>query len=377
MKFCNFAMIAIAFLCFALPASQAHEPTVIASGHGPLSPKQPQATIGVGGRVHVVFGIGDAVHYAGSGSGRTFDPPQRAFRVPNMSLGMRRGPRIAMAGDVIVVTAIGGKTGKGRDGDVLSWRSADAGITWRGPVRVNDAAGSAREGLHAMASGEEGTLWCVWLDLRDNKSEIYAARSMDSGSTWEPNIRVYRSPDGSVCECCHPSVAVGKTGLHVMFRNALAGNRDMYITSSVDDGRSFTPAQKLGHGTWKLDACPMDGGMLAIDKAGTVETVWRRDGNIYAATNAGTPEVLLGQGQQPWIAATEKGAIIAWTSGRDGDLLVREPGSKEAKMLSQDARDPMLVTSKNQTRSIIICCWEAKNGANGEIVVQRIDTAED
>ncbi len=75
MNFCNSAMTAIAFLCFSLPASKAHEPTVIASGHGPRSPRQPQAAIGVGGRVHLVFGVGDAVHYAGTGSGMTFDQP--------------------------------------------------------------------------------------------------------------------------------------------------------------------------------------------------------------------------------------------------------------------------------------------------------------
>ncbi|MBC7965750.1 MAG: exo-alpha-sialidase, partial [Fuerstia sp.] len=349
--------------------------TVIASGHGPLTPKQPQAAISADGSVHVVFGVGDAVQYARSANGRTFEKPKTAFRVPNIPLGMRRGPRVAIAKDVIVVTAIGGKVGKGRDGDVLSWRSADDGTTWQGPVRVNDTADSAREGLHAMASGEDGSIWCVWLDLRDKKSEVYAARSIDGGSTWGSNVCVYRSPDGSVCECCHPSVAVGKDGVHVMFRNSLDGNRDMYITSSADAGKSFTPATKLGHGTWSLDACPMDGGMLASAPAGSVQTVWRRDGNVYTARATDDPEEDLGNGQQPWIAATEQGSFIVWTSGREGDLMLRQPGSKVPKTLAHDARDPMLVASANG-KGTIICCWEAKNGPNTEVVVQRIDTAK-
>ena len=86
-----------------------------------------------------------------------------------------------------MVTAIGGQVGKGRDGDVVAWRSMDDGKTWQGPVRVNDAADSAREGLHAMASGADGSIWCVWLDLRDKKSEIYATVSKDDGATWAAN----------------------------------------------------------------------------------------------------------------------------------------------------------------------------------------------
>ena len=375
MRICNLILITMAVMCSAVSSSQAHEPAVIASGHGPLAPKQPQAAIGANGHVHLVFGIGDTVQYAGAKNGNTFEKSKPAFQVPNMPLGMRRGPRIATAGDVIVVTAIGGKTGKGRSGDVLSWRSNDEGTTWLGPVRVNDAADSAREGLHAMASGADGSVWCVWLDLRDKKSEIYAARSIDSGETWEPNICVYRSPDGSVCECCHPSVAVEDNGLHVMFRNSLAGNRDMYVTSSVDNGKSFTPARKLGQGTWSLDACPMDGGMLAVNAAGAIETVWRRDGNVYLTTKTGDFEELLGRGQQPWIAATGTGAYIVWTSEREGDLMLRSSGSQDAKKLSQNARDPMVVASADG-KGAIVCCWEAKHGANTEVVVQRIDTAK-
>lgn len=104
---------------------------------------------------------------------------------------MRRGPRIVKNQAAILVTAIGGLMGKGRNGDIVAWRSTDDGRTWQGPVRVNDTADSAREGLHAMANGVDGSVWCVWLDLRDKKSEIYAAVSKDNGATWEPNRCVY------------------------------------------------------------------------------------------------------------------------------------------------------------------------------------------
>ncbi len=369
----------IATLCLAslsVGDCLASDPVVIASGKGANAPKQPQAAIGTDGSVHLVYGIGDTVQYCQSPDGGiTFGKAMQAFRVPNMSLGMRRGPRIVKTKNAVVVTAIGGQIGKGSDGDVLAWRSTDDGKKWQGPVRVNDTADSAREGLHAMASGADRSIWCVWLDLRDKKSEIYAAVSKDDGATWKANQCVYRSPDGSVCECCHPSVIVHGNSVHVMFRNSIGGDRDMYVTSSNDDGKSFTPGKKLGSGTWTLDACPMDGGMLAANPKGSLETVWRRDGNVYKAAGDGSPEVLLGKGQQPWITATSKGSVIVWTVGREGDLLVQTPVSGQPHKLAGAARDPMISTASNG-EGPVIACWESKHDGESVVLAARIDVVE-
>lgn len=368
----SFLVIVVAVTTSALDCS-ASDLVVIASGHGAQAPKQPQAAVGDDGSVHVVYGIGDAVQYCRSpDGGATFEKSMQAFRVPNMSLGMRRGPRIVKTKTAIVVTAIGGQIGKGRDGDVLAWRSTDDGQTWQGPVRVNDTADSAREGLHAMASGADGSIWCVWLDLRDKKSEIYATMSKDGGATWEPNKCIYRSPDGSVCECCHPSVIVSGDNVHVMFRNSLGGNRDMYVTSSTDRGKSFSDARKLGSGTWTLDACPMDGGMLAAGPKGALATVWRRDGNVYTAAGDGSPEILLGPGQQPWIAGTAKGSIIVWTVSREGDLLVQSPVSGQPQKLAGAARDPMIASSSNG-EGPVVACWESKLNGDPVVLAARIE----
>ena len=377
MKCLNLSVIAA--LCLAsLSAADcsASDPVIIASGKGANAPKQPQAAIGTDGSVHLVYGIGDTVQYCQSPDGGiTFGKAMQAFRVPNMSLGMRRGPRIVKTKNAVVVTAIGGQIGKGRDGDVLAWRSTDDGKTWHGPVRVNDMADSAREGLHAMASGADGSIWCVWLDLRDKKSEIYAAVSKNDGATWEANQCVYRSPDGSVCECCHPSVIVNGNSVHVMFRNSIGGDRDMYVTSSKDDGKSFSPGKKLGRGKWTLDACPMDGGMLAANPKGSLETVWRRDGNVYKAAGDGSPEVLLGKGQQPWIAASSKGSVIVWTVGREGDLLVQNSVSGQPQKLAEAARDPMIAAATNGSGPVI-ACWESEHNGDPVVLAARIDVVK-
>lgn len=366
------------FIAFALSilssSAIANDPIILATGSGEDAPKQPQLAIDLQGDIHLVFGVGEAVvHSISSDAGATFSEAKPAFQVPNMSLGMRRGPRVVATKNVIVVTAVGGKIGKGRDGDILSWRSTDSGANWLGPVRVNDTEASAREGLHAMASAPDGSIWCAWLDLRDKKSEIYAARSIDGGISWGMNIKVYESPDGSVCECCHPSIVVTDKQLCVMFRNSLNGKRDMYVTSSSDHGQTFSPARKLGRGTWDLDACPMDGGMLAAQDGERVVTVWRRDNQIYSTTGIDETEVLLGSGQQPWIAANKSGSFIVWTSGREGDLMFVSPSSRTSQTLAKNSRDPMVVTSKQSGAAF--CCWESKQAGTISICVQRLDIA--
>ncbi len=226
-----------------------------------------------------------------------------------------------------------------------------------------------------MAAGPNGDVWCVWLDLRNGKTEVYTSTSRDDGRKWSKNALVYRSPGGSVCECCHPSVMVSDGAVHVMFRNSLAGNRDMYVATSKNDGKTFTAARKIGQGSWKLDACPMDGGMLAAGPKDPLVTVWRRDGEVFSAASTGGREQLLGRGEQPWIASSPSGSVIVWTAGREGDLLVQSPASKQPKKLAGGARDPMASSAANGEGPVIVC-WESKLNGQSVVLAASVDTGK-
>ena len=269
-----------------------------------------------GKEIGLTYGAGDAIYFTGSrDAGNTWRNPVKVAEQGKLSLGMRRGPRIALTKDAIVITAITGEKGRGADGDILSWRSVDQGATWSTPIRVNDVAASAREGLHSMAAGGKNTLFVTWLDLREKRTALYGSVSKDGGRTWSPNRIVYQSPSGSVCECCHPTAVVDEAGeIGVMFRNWLDGNRDMYWVRSTNGGATFGPAAKLGAGTWKLNACPMDGGSLVLGPNGSSTSVWRREGNLYLSNGSG--ETLLGPGRQPVITQTARGTYLAWTEGK-------------------------------------------------------------
>ncbi len=367
---CTILLAIVAGMWSGLPLVAA-EAVVIARGEGKQTPKQPQVVLAEDGSIHVAFGIGEWVHYSCSrDSGKSFSPAVEAFRCPNLSLGMRRGPRIALVGMTPVITAIGGPQGKGRDGDLHAWRLIPESGAWSGPVNVNDTPASAREGLHGMAAGPNGSVWCTWLDLRSGKTEIYAARSTDGGATWGANQLVYHSPSGSVCECCHPSIAVDVAGkVSILFRNSVGGNRDMYVTTSAD-GERFTPAKKLGTGTWKLDACPMDGGMLSVDGKERLYTVWRRDKSLFL-TSGGPKEISLGFGEQPWLAATAAGPIAVWVNRREGDLWMLRPKAKEPTKIASDARDPVVVAVPGKDQAVM--CWEGRTGSQRALLASVVD----
>ena len=222
-----------------------------------------------------------------------------------------------------------------------------------------------------MAAGPNGELYCAWLDLRSKGTKIFGSSSSDGGATWTGNQLVYRSPSGSVCECCHPSVAFGEDGvLHVMWRNSIAGSRDIWATTSKDGGKQFSKARKLGSGTWRLDACPMDGGAIAAMAGGKALTVWRRDKELFFSD--GGKETPLGRGEQPWVAKSGDGATFVWISKRPGELWLKAVTETSPERLASGAFDPV-IAGPIGGRGPTLVCWESSEGDRRRIFAARID----
>ncbi len=320
----------------------------IAAIQGPdgIAFRQPQLARD-GQQVFLTMGAGNAVYFARSpNGGGTFHKPVRIADGGKLMLGRHRGPRIAAENGRIVVSAI-------VNGDLLSWRSPDQGATWSQPVRVNSVPQAAREGLHAMAAGA-GLVAAVWLDLRQQGMRLYSAVSRDGGASWLENKLVYESPDGHICECCHPSVKVGPNGeIVAMWRNWLNGNRDMYLARSTDGGRTFAKAVKAGTGSWQLNACPMDGGDVALTGSGGSWTAFRRDTSIILAAPDGA-ETQLGTGKDPAMALGAKGAVIAWTNA--GIRIAHAP-YREPVLLDPAGSYPHVVGGPD-----VVVAWESASG---------------
>jgi hypothetical protein len=297
--------------------------------------------------VALTFGSANSIYVQTStNQGESFSAPVKVSQMNVLPLSRHRGPHIAISESTLIVTAVAGNAeatgshahGLASDGDLYAWRSTDGGKSWSKGARINEVAASAREGLHALAADGGGNIFAVWLDLRDGGTELYGSLSRDSGATWSANVPVYKSPDGHICECCHPSAAYSNDGtLDVMWRNCLGGSRDLYIAHSRD-GRTFGQPEKLGLGTWKMDACPMDGGGLTHSK-GKAITAWRREADLFLA-EPGKAETKIGRGRDIAVAANMDKVYALWIE--DSQLKLWVNGKTE--ILAESAAFPSVKT---------------------------------
>jgi hypothetical protein len=330
----------------------------------PVSPTapnhQPQLAAAYG-QVALTFAAGNSIYFASSpDQGRTFSKPTKVADAGKLAAGRHRGPRIVILKDTLIVSAVVGASPV--DGNLVVWRSADQGKSWTRTADVNDVPGAAREGLHAMAADAHGNVFIAWLDLRTKGTTLYGARSTDGGRSWSKNVVIYASPGGTICQCCAPSLAIDEQGqVSAMWRNALGGARDLYLATS-SDGIHFNDPKKLGDGTWKLDACPMDGGGLAIHN-GRVISAWRRDGEIFLA-EPGKPESRIGKGKDVAIAAGNKGTYVAWSNGAAVEILA--PGASQPTQLSTGGAFVNLAALPDGSA---LAAWEA----NGTIQIHRFE----
>ena len=161
---------------------------------------------------------------------------------------------------------------------------------------------------------------------------------------------IYASPDTTVCECCKPSVVIKENTVYVMFRNWLGGNRDMYLIKSSDHANTFGEAKKLGNGSWALNGCPMDGGGLTINNNSIPQTIWRREGKIYAC-EPGKAELEIAEGKNGSVEFVNGKNVYAWAE--KGEIIVRNSTG-----MKKNLGKGQLPLIKGVNNEHIICVWE-------------------
>ncbi len=311
---------------------------------------QPQIATDNKGVIRLVFGRSDEIFCATSvDNGITFSKPQLVAHVPKMHLGMSRGPQLASSAAYSIITAID------KDGDIHWFRLKHGASTWENMGVINDLKGSAPEGLMNIAADNNNNFYAVWLDTRTGThNQIYFSSLPANTSRWSKNLMAYQSPDGHVCECCQPHIAVRGAEIAIMFRNWIKGSRDLYVIKSANSGVSFASAQKLGNDTWKLDGCPMDGGSIGINGQNQIATTWQRKGLIYFC-EPGKPEVFIGNGRNSSLATN--GANLAVTFQNNDTLKTVTLKNKKETTIGNGGFLKSTLLKNNQTLYV----WELDN----------------
>ena len=355
----NLPLLALAASILTLASASATPVEIIPPAlHGAL---QPQIAVAPSGRLHVVFGKDNVVYYTTSPDGRTFSPPVVIAELDKLALKMRRGPRVSATDKLVVVTAI-----SHADGNVHAWTSADTGKTWHEAPSLNSVIGSAREGMQALAGNGRGLVAAVWLDGRTPGTKLRGRISQDGGATWGDDLSIYESPDGHICECCQPSAAISASGeIAVMWRNWLGGSRDLYVATSRDAGKSFAPAQKLGTGTWRFNACPMDGGSISYGPDSHWVATWRRESRVFA-TQPDAPEQLLApSARQPVAGFAGATPVLLWEAGPS---LILQRGTTPPAPFASSAAAASIASSP--TAAFVV--FESGAGPTSTLLLDRI-----
>lgn len=311
---------------------------------------QPQIAADSKGIIRVVFGRQDEIYCATSNDrGTTFSKPVLVARVPEMHLGMSRGPQLASSANYSVITVID------KSGNIHWFKLDHSAKEWKNMGVLNDLKGSAPEGLMNIAADKKDNFYAVWLDIRTGKhNQIYFSSLSGTASKWSKNSLVYQSPDEHVCECCQPHIAVQGSEVAIMFRNWLNGSRDLYVIKSMNGGTSFATAQKLGMDTWKLNGCPMDGGGITISSSNVISTTWQRKGAVYFC-RAGQPEIFIANGRTCNISGTSDNPVLTFQN------------NDTVKMMKLKIRKEITVGNGGFLKSIllpdskVLCVWEQDN----------------
>jgi hypothetical protein len=211
--------------------------------------------------------------------GSTFVPGRPVINGDLVQAGMQRGAQFVIDNSGAIHFVWHERNSLGKISARYA-RSTDGGTTFSQPLAVAGDDGRHNQDFPSIAVDSTRGVYLAWIDDREvgstGHTQLFFTRSLDGGTTFDPPKRAGTMPDGGgSCECCNTSIAVSPAGdVHISFRSNIDNNRDTWIARSLDRGGTFT-VHKAASESWKINACPMTGSSIALDRDGTAHVVWR------------------------------------------------------------------------------------------------------
>jgi hypothetical protein len=150
--------------------------------------------------------------------------------------------------------------------DVRLSFSKDEGRTWSPSVTPHHDKTPTEHGFASLFQMPGAGLGLVWLDGRAMTGDAHAARGAMTvrSAAFDVNGRQISESlvDPRVCECCPTTAVVTDDGPIAAFRDRSGEEvRDIHI-SRLENG-TWTEPQAIHADGWKIQACPVNGPMLA------------------------------------------------------------------------------------------------------------------
>jgi hypothetical protein len=182
------------------------------------------------------------------------------------------------------------------------------------------------DGGAGVAADQQGRVYVFWhAPIPGNKGEdfrrVWMTRSLDDGKTFEPEQMAWDRATGA-CGCCSLDSYADRAGrIYVLFRSAQdVFHRDMYLLESSDHGVSFRGSDVS---KWDVGYCVMSSEAFASGPHGTLGA-WETDKQVHfgridsdAATASDSIVSSAATNQKyPALAINREGLVlVAWTEG--------------------------------------------------------------
>lgn len=194
----------------------------------------------------------------------------------------QEAPAVVASGDDVFVTwAVThpkARPDKPFANDLRLSRSTDGGKTFLPSILVNDDEQVIGHSFDSLHVAPDGVIHVAWIDAREGKKEsgTFVASSTDHGRTVGKNRKV----DENTCVCCRTAMATTPEGtLYVAWRKILPGDlRETVVARSSDGGQTFTSPVIVGHDKWVFPGCPHRPASIGTDRQGRLYVVWYTEG---------------------------------------------------------------------------------------------------
>ena len=223
-----------------------------------------------------------------------------------------------------------------RGEQVFTTRSADGGASFAPNQTVEATASSDEQRTPVHAVADNGDVLVAWQDRRNRRAEIYFARSLDAGASYERAILVDAGGAGSG-EQRFPAIATQADGrVYVGWLDTRSGLPEVYLARSLDRGASFGAGAPLHPAVPAVtDRASLQ---LGVTGAGRLVTAWSEkrhgrcqvrcamslDGAQSFATARATDPATQGDQTFPALAVYGSGEVyLAWQDSRTGSDRVR------------------------------------------------------
>lgn len=274
-------------------------------------------------------GVGSFCMAQSADGGKTFSDRRVVVSGAGISGSRLMRPKVMTKkdGSLVAVFAKGGNENGKRTNDIMMTRSADKGVTWSTPQKVDsDPTPCVRGFYDAVVLPNDEVAVAYLKDVAG--STKHEERNLRLVLTKNGQLQPERIIDPVVCDCCNISMLVDANGaLNVIYRDNNDDIRDMAKMTSTDNGLTFSKPQIIHTDNWKIAGCPHSGAFM---------------------TNYG------------------KGMLVTWFSGSDqekGIRLLGPNGKRLALANDPSARNGNVAAQGNKALFV----WEQNRGEVSQI----------